>query len=84
MGLWILKKFDGDPGLEIYTDYSKMASVRDAIAKLGYVLREASLIKEAKMDKTLTGDELEKAQSAIEKLEDYQDTQDVWTDLVLD
>jgi YebC/PmpR family DNA-binding regulatory protein len=77
-------EFDGDPGLEIYTDYSKMASVRDAIAKLGYVLREASLIKEAKMDKTLTGDELEKAQSAIEKLEDYQDTQDVWTDLVLD
>lgn len=75
---------DGDKGLEIYTEYSKMASVRDSVAEFGYVLKEASLIKEAKIEKTLVAPDLDRARTAIEKLEDYTDTQDVWTDLVLD
>ncbi len=72
---------DGTEGLEIYTEYNNLAKVRDAIDSLGYVLDEAKIIKEAKMLKKLTESEYEKAQLAIEKLEDHDDVQDVWSDL---
>ena len=72
---------DGKKGLEVYTDYSKLASVRDAVSKLNYVLKEATLIKEAKMPKDLSPEELEKVQGAIEKLEEHNDVQDVWSDI---
>jgi len=44
-------------------------------------LKEAEIIKEPKIYKILQGDELEKAKAAIEKIEDYDDVQNVWTDL---
>jgi len=58
---------NGDPGLEIYTDYKEWVKVRDEINKLGYVVREAGIIKEAKTFKTLQGEELKKAQEALER-----------------
>lgn len=71
---------NGMKGLEIYTEYNQLASVKDKIVDLGYVLREADLIKEAKMEKELTEEQLEKVQSALETLEDNDDVQNVWTD----
>jgi YebC/PmpR family DNA-binding regulatory protein len=71
---------DGTKGLEIYTEYNQLASVKDAINELGYVLKEADLIKEAKMEKELNTDQIEKVQSALESLEDNDDVQNVWTD----
>lgn len=68
-------------GLEVYTKYSDLAKVRDAITKIGYVLDDALIVKEPKMTKTLVGNELEKANNAIESLEDNDDVQDVWSDL---
>jgi transcriptional/translational regulatory protein YebC/TACO1 len=44
-------------------------------------MKEAELIKEANVLKKLSGDELEKVNSAIEKLEDHDDVQNVWSDL---
>jgi transcriptional/translational regulatory protein YebC/TACO1 len=58
-----------------------LAQVRDNISKLGFVLKEAEIIKEPKIYKKLEGEELTRAQEAIEKLEDYDDVQNVWTDL---
>lgn len=72
---------DGVKGLEIYTEYSSLASVRDSISELGYVLVEAELIKEAKTLKELTEKELEKVRSGIERIEDNDDVQSVWSNL---
>lgn len=72
---------DGIKGLEIYTEYSDWGKVRDAISKLGYVLKEAGIVKEAKTFKELKGGELEKAKQALEKLEDQEDAQEVWSNL---
>ena len=72
---------DGVKGLEIYTEYSSLASVRDRISELGYVLVEAELIKEAKTLKELTGEELKKVKDSIERIEDNDDVQSVWSNL---
>ena len=72
---------DGVEGLEIYTEYSNLAKVRDEISKLGYVIVEAQIIKEAKMSKKVSEKDLEKAQDALERLEDHDDVQNVWSDL---
>jgi len=72
---------NGTSGLEIYTDYRDWGKVRDEINKLGYVVKEAGIIKEAKTFKKLDGKELEKAQAALETLEDNDDVQEVWSNL---
>lgn len=72
---------DGKKGLAIYTEYDSFGSVRDGIEKLGYVLKEAELIKEAKMLKSLNEQERDKVEDAIERLEENDDVQNVWSDL---
>lgn len=72
---------DGKKGLAIYTEYDSFGSVRDGINKLGYVLKEAELIKEANVLKEVTDEEREKIESAIERFEDSDDVQNVWSDL---
>lgn len=72
---------DGIKGFEVYTEYNQLAQVRDAISGLGYVLKEAEIIKEPKILKKLDGAQLEKAISAIERMEDMDDVQNVWSDL---
>ncbi len=72
---------NGIPGLEIYTDYRDWGKVRDEINRFGYVIREAGIIKEAKTYKELQGEDLEKAEEALEKLEDHEDVQEVWSNL---
>ena len=72
---------DGIEGLEVYTEYNNLAKVRDSISSLGYVIEDASIIKEPKNLKSLSESELEKAQIAIEKLEDNDDVQNVWSDI---
>ena len=72
---------DGIEGLEVYTEYNNLAKVRDSIIDLGYVVQEASIIKEPKILKSLSGEELEKAHTALERIEDHDDVQNVWSDL---
>ena len=72
---------DGKKGLAIYTEYDSFGSVRDGINKLGYVLNEAELIKEANVLKNVTKEEREKIESAIERFEESDDVQNVWSDL---
>jgi YebC/PmpR family DNA-binding regulatory protein len=74
-------EFDGVEGLEVYTQYSDLAKVRDSISSLGYVLEEAAIVKEPKMVKKLDDTQIEKAKDAIETLEDHDDVQNVWSDL---
>ena len=72
---------NGIQGLEVYTKYSDLTKVRDSITGLGYVLDDAVIVKEPKITKSLSGKELDKANEAIETLEDNDDVQDVWSDL---
>ena len=72
---------DEQKGFEVYTEFNQFAHVRDSISKLGYVIKEAVIIKEAKMKKELKAEEITKVEEAIEKLEEYDDVQNVWTDL---
>jgi YebC/PmpR family DNA-binding regulatory protein len=68
--------------LEVYTSYTSLGSVRDAVLDMGYVVQKAQIVKLSKNDKKLEGAELEKAAKAIEVIEEYEDVQNVWTDLV--
>lgn len=73
---------DGDEGtLDIYTKFEDMGKVRDAILGLGFVVNKAQIAKVPKMFKKLSGESLEKAVLALETLEEYEDVQNVWTDL---
>lgn len=72
---------DGSKGLEIYTEYGVWGRVRDEVAKLSYVLKDAGIIKEAKTIKNLEGEDLEKAKKALETLEEHDDVQEVWSNL---
>lgn len=72
---------DGVEGLEVYTQYTNLSKVRDAISQLGYVIEEAEIIKEPKVIKSLSEKDLEKAQEGLEKLDDLDDVQSVWSNL---
>ncbi len=73
---------EGDEGsIDIYVSYQDLASVRDAIISKGYVVKKAELVKIAGIKKKLSGEELEKALEALELIEEYEDVQNVWTDL---
>lgn len=73
---------DGDDDtIDIYVSYQDLGRVRDEILSKGYVVKKAQLVKIAGIKKKLEGNELEKAISALEMLEEYEDVQNVWTDL---
>jgi YebC/PmpR family DNA-binding regulatory protein len=81
-GILDIEEEDNDE-LSVFTEFQEMTRVRDEISKLGYVLKDAEIIKISKMDKELEGEDYDKAIRAIEILEDYNDVQNVWTDLVI-
>lgn len=72
---------DGVEGLEIYTSYNTLFKVRDSILELGYVIEDAEIVKEPKMKKKLEKKDIEKIESAIEKIEENDDVQNVWSDI---
>jgi len=75
---------EGVEVLEVFTEFADMAKVRDILSsQFPYVVDSASIIKVAKLPKPLSGKDLEKANGALERLEDNGDVQDVWSDLVV-
>ena len=72
---------DGVKGLEVYTEYDRLASVRDSINSMNYIVKEAEIIKEGKNKERLSKDELKKVEEALERLEDHDDVQSVWSNL---
>ncbi len=72
---------DGVEGLEVYTSFVNLSKVRESISKLGYVIEEAEIIKEPKVTKSLSEKDLEKAQDGLERLDDHDDVQSVWSNL---
>jgi YebC/PmpR family DNA-binding regulatory protein len=74
---------NGAEGLEVFTDYAQLTRVRDDISELGYVVEQADIVKEPKIMKKLPKEILEKAKNALERIEDYDDVQNVWSDLFI-
>jgi len=72
---------NGKKGLALYSKFESFGAVRDGVSKLGYVITEAELIKEAKVLKSLKKDELERVNLAIEKIEENDDVQNVWSNI---
>ncbi len=73
---------DGVEGLDVNTSFSDFSKVRDAISEMGYVIDDAEIVKEAKVSKTLSQKDLEKAIDGLERIEENDDVQNVWSDLV--
>jgi YebC/PmpR family DNA-binding regulatory protein len=74
---------ESEGSLEVTTEFKDFAKVRDYIVKnTEYIVKDAQIIKIANNEKSLSGEQLEKAQNAIEILEEYEDVQNVWTDLL--
>ena len=69
-------------GVYVITEFKDLAKVRDSISeKLPYVIDDAYIIKIAKNKKKVEGEKLEKVLNALEKFEDHDDVQNVWSDL---
>ena len=72
---------DGVEGLEIYTSFTDLAKVSNSVSELGYIVVQSEIIKEPKIRKDITDPQREKIENAIEKIEDNDDVQSVWSDV---
>ena len=84
-GVLDIQESDGETEnvVEVYTEYSKLASVREAVQLLGYVLKEVELIREPKLYKEISEENLERVRESLERFEDNDDVQNVWSDVRL-
>lgn len=74
-------EIDGGVGLELFTSREALGKVRDLVMEKGYIVSAAEIVKTPKMTKKFTPEQMEKIGNFIEKLEDYDDVQNVWTDI---
>ena len=73
---------NGIKGVYVITEFKDLAKVRDSISeKLPYIVDDAYIIKIANHKKKLEGEKLEKVLNALERFEDHNDVQSVWSDL---
>jgi YebC/PmpR family DNA-binding regulatory protein len=70
-----------NPGFEVICDVVNLGKVRDAILALGYIVDNAEIVKICKMTKEFTPEQLDSIEEFISALEDYDDVQNVWTDI---
>lgn len=68
-------------GLDVFTAVENMGKVRDQILALGYIVISADLVKVPKMYKEITPQQLEKVSDFLERVDDYDDVQNIWTDI---
>lgn len=68
-------------GFEILTPVQSLAKVRDEINGLGYIIDSAQLVWDPKMPKDISDEDKAKVESFVEALEEYDDVQEVFTDL---
>lgn len=70
-----------DHGVEITTEYSALNAVRKAIEEQGIKVSDAELVKVSSSQVELGDAELERVEEFIEKIEEYDDVQKVWTNI---
>lgn len=72
---------DGDDEIYVYTTPTDLARVREGLMGKGYEVIEAGIIRKANMPVELNDEEMEKAMAFVEKLEDMDDVQEVYTNI---
>jgi len=72
---------DVDEEIYIYTNPTDFAKVREGLLEKGYEIIESAIVRKANMLVELSDDEMEKAMSFVEKLEDMDDVQQVYTNI---
>lgn len=72
---------DADDEIYVYTNPADLAKVREGLMGKGYEVTEAGIIRKANIPVELSDDEMEKAMSFVEKLEDMDDVQEVYTNI---
>jgi YebC/PmpR family DNA-binding regulatory protein len=68
-------------GMEINTEYSELNNVKKFIDEKGYKIADAEIIKVSANQITLTDEEAIRVEEFIEKIEDFDDVQKVWSNL---
>ncbi|MBN1915566.1 YebC/PmpR family DNA-binding transcriptional regulator [Candidatus Dojkabacteria bacterium] len=68
---------------EIFTSKADLAKVREAVEKNGFKIETAEIIKIAKEKVVLAEDKKEKVENFMERLEELEDVQNVWTNVDL-
>ncbi len=75
-------KLDNGKYISFFTEAKELAHVRDKMKELGYVITSAELIWTANLPKDkLNEHELEKVTDFIDKMEELDEVQSVWTDV---
>jgi len=72
---------DAEGEIYVYTNSSDLAKVREGLMGKGYEIVEAGIIRKANTPVDLSDDDMEKAMGFIEKLEDMDDVQQVYTNI---
>lgn len=72
---------DGVEGVEVYTSFTDLTRVSDSISKLGYIVVQSEVVKEPKIKKKISEEERERVKNAIERIEDNDNVQSVWSDV---
>ncbi len=72
---------EGEAGLEIYTKPQDLARVHKALEAKNFKIEKAELVMMPKNTVKLDGEKLEQAMKLLELLDDYDDTENVWSNL---
>lgn len=73
---------DADDEIFIYTNPTDLAKVREGLLEKGYEILEAGITRKATLPVDLNDQDMEKAVAFVEKLEDMDDVQHVYTNIV--
>lgn len=79
LGVQDLEEAEG--GFDVYTSPADLMRVRSALEKLGYEVETAKLMLDPKSTSTLEGEVLDQALTLLGLLDEYADTEGVYTNL---
>lgn len=77
----IIDMIADDIGIQIKTDYAELNNVKKFLENKGYKISEAGLIKESNYLVELDVESQNKVEEFIEKIEELDDVQNVWTNV---
>ena len=72
---------DAGEEVYIYTNPTDLARVREGLLSKGYEIEEASIIRKASLTVELSDEDMQKALSFVEKFEEMDDVQQVYTNI---
>ncbi len=80
-----IKKVNRDEGecIDVITSVANMGKLKEKIEKIPYIVQSAKVVRLPKADKEFEPSKYEKFQGLIADLEEYEDVQNVWSDVEL-